>query len=154
MIVNNNGNYNFKGIIDNYDFSHNRAAQIVVYKWTELKMGSLFSFGTLILCECRYRADCLSMQQIKIDNDFAQFFLNKITLQSYILNIFFFFYHCFKSNHCISTVLKHNSSGLLLVTDVWLLLLIVTFFWTISQQILCKHHRSQICRRHGSVAFI
>ncbi len=26
-----------------------------------------------------------------IDNDFAQFFLNKITLQSYILNIFFFF---------------------------------------------------------------
>ncbi len=40
-----------------------------------------------------------------IDNDFAQFFLNKITLQSYILNIFFF-YHCFKSNHCISTVLK------------------------------------------------
>ncbi len=25
MIINNNCNYNFKGIIENYDFSHNRA---------------------------------------------------------------------------------------------------------------------------------
>ncbi len=28
MIVNNNRNYNFKGIIDNYDCCHNRAALI------------------------------------------------------------------------------------------------------------------------------
>uniref|UniRef100_A0A673JVP2 Hemoglobin subunit alpha-like n=1 Tax=Sinocyclocheilus rhinocerous TaxID=307959 RepID=A0A673JVP2_9TELE len=46
----NNRNYHFKGIIDNYDFCHNRAALVtlVVYPWTQRYFTS---FGNLYNAE-------------------------------------------------------------------------------------------------------
>ncbi len=37
IIVSNNRNYNLKGIIDNYDFCHNRAALLVMLVWLRVK---------------------------------------------------------------------------------------------------------------------
>ncbi len=54
MIVNNNRNYNFKGIIDNYDFCHNRAALITIYTYCGIYMVLQITckyFGTLILVQ-------------------------------------------------------------------------------------------------------
>ncbi len=56
MIINNNRNYNFKGIIDNYDFSHNRAAIIwaqrtdcVLYETEEVECARESTSISLIL---------------------------------------------------------------------------------------------------------
>ncbi len=47
VIVNNNRNYNFKEIIDNYDFSHNHAALVTFFM---LLFVQLFLLGKHLAC--------------------------------------------------------------------------------------------------------